>query len=365
MYEKVQRLVSVWRPWADRSTQGPRDEALTVPEEFKASVYPPYGPGEGVQDELDRRIIAALQVNPRASWHQIAGALGTSVSTISRRANRLFEQKVVRIGAIPDPLALQVGYPVLLQITCHNASALSVANTLASRPEVRFVALLTGAYDVIVEVIVDSRSHLASILSDQIGQIEGISRTTSESVTRNFKTSYEWGNDVLGDAAHMLTPTYATSKAPAPAMDGIDTGLIQLLGEDGRRSLTDLATNLSISESMARRRLDALVSSGVLRLGAVIDPQLLGFDLEIFVWLDVDLGELEAVAEALALRPEIRYISTTAGYSNIACEVVLRDQMDLYRFQTQVLGSLPGIRRAELGIELRTIKRGFLTAGEV
>jgi DNA-binding Lrp family transcriptional regulator len=315
-------------------------------------------------DDLDRQIVAALQVNGRATWQQISRAVGASESTVSRRANRLLQQGVVRIAGVADPIRCGLGHPVLLQVECAVGAVGSVARALALRPDVRFLALLTGTYDLVLEIIVPSRAHLATVLVEQLNSVPGITRVTTESVVRNFKTSYDWSRELLGDAVHHVAPPRpATAESGGRVTFGaVDLQLLQLLATDGRLSLAELAGRVGAGESVVRRRVEALTSSGGLRFATLIDPLLMGYDCELFLWLDVDLGRLEEVAAALAERPEIRYLSATAGYSDLVAEVILRDLDDLYRFNTKVLAALPGIRRSEIGIELQTIKRGYLTS---
>lgn len=318
-----------------------------------------------VLNDLDRQIVAALQVNGRATWHQISRAVGASESTVSRRANRLLNQGIIRVVGVADPQRCGLGFPVLLQVKCAVGAVASVARALAQRPDVRFVALLTGAYDLVLEIIVPSRAHLALLLVNQLNSIPGITSTTTESVLRNFKTSYDWSQELLGDGfSHVAPPTDAPIENPgrAMALDDLDMRLIQLLAGDGRLSAAELAGQAEVSESAVRRRLEALRAGRALRFATLVDPRLMGYECELMLWLSIDLSRLEEVAKALSGRPEIRYLSATAGYSDLVAEVILPDLDSLYDFNSRVLGSLPGVRRSEIGIELQTVKRVYRTS---
>lgn len=314
-------------------------------------------------DDLDRRIAAALQVNGRASWRQVARAVGSSESTVARRAQQLIDAGFMRVTAVADPIRCGFGYPVLVQLKCEVGSAEAAGGVLAERPDVRFAALVTGTFDVVVELIVPSRKRLARILLEELPEIEGITQTTTESVLRNFKTAYDWSRDLLGATAAELEP------APGPPVEGvalnsIDLELLQLLVEDGRRSFSQLAAALDISESMARRRVEALVATGCLRFATFVDPHRLGYDVEALIWMRVDLARLEETASALAARPEVRYLSATSGFSDLVCEVILRSQDDLYAFSTETLGALDAVRQVDFALELATVKRGYFRAGD-
>lgn len=325
-------------------------------------VVPPDTP---VLNTLDRKIVAALQINGRATWHQVAKVVGASESTVSRRANRLLRQGYLRIVGVADPLRCGLGFPVLLQLKCAVGAVASVARTLAQRPDVRFVALLTGSYDLILEIIVPSRAHLAMLLVHQLNAIPGITSTTTESVLRNFKTSYDWSREVLGGDATGLaasTPAAIAQEAEPLTLSATDMQLLQLLADDGRLSVAELADQADVSESVVRRRVESLRAAGALRFATLVDPRMMGYECELVLWLNIDLSRLEQVASALGERPEIRYLSATAGYSDLVAEVILPDLDSLYRFNTEVLGSLPGIRRSEIGLELQTVKRVYLTS---
>lgn len=313
-------------------------------------------------DELDRRIAAALQVNGRATWQQIARAVGSSESTVARRAQRLIEQRLLRVAAAIDPARAGLGYPVLVQLRCGPVAAPRIADTLADRADARFVALVTGSFDIVVELIVPSRRYLARVLLDELTAIEGIGETTTESVVRNFKTSYDWSRDLLGEAAAELEDGFAANDSAdeRATLDSIDLQLVQLLSEDGRRSFSELAARLDISESLARRRVHSMCESGSMIFATFVAPELLGYDVELMCWMRVDLSRLDEIASTLATLPEVRYLSATSGYSDLICEIILRSQDDLYGFSTKTLGSLAGIHSVNFGLELQTVKRAYL-----
>lgn len=325
---------------------------------------PAWDPAQPSLDELDRLIVAALQVNGRATWQQISSVVEASESTVSRRANRLLRDGVVRVSAVPDPTRCGLGTPVLMQVTCAVGATRSVARAMAMRSDVRFVALLTGTYDLVLEVVVGSRAHLAEVLVDELRSVPGLSGTTTETIVRNFKTSYDWSRELLGDAARTIEPPPAKTLASV-SLDVTDVQLVQILVEDGRTPVAELAGRLGLSESAVRRRIEHLTSNGALWFATFVDPQVMGYETELFLWLDVDFAKLDEIAGSLSALPEVRYISGTAGYSDLVCELVLRDLDHLYDFTTRVLGSMSGIRQVEMGQELQILKRGFLTSPAV
>jgi DNA-binding Lrp family transcriptional regulator len=319
----------------------------------------------GIMDDVDRRIAVALQGNGRASWQQVARVVGSSESTVARRAHRMFEAGLLRVAAISDPVRCGFGYPVLVQLRCEVGEVMRVAHALADRSDVRFVALVTGSFDIVMELIVPSRRYLAEVLVEELPKVDGIEDTTTETVLRNFKMSYDWSRELLGaDCGQLEEPVVDRDWSSGGGLDAVDLQLYELLAEDGRRSFSELASRVGMSESVVRRRVERLRAGGCLRFATIVEPYLLGYDVECICWVHADLSRLEETARTLAERREVRYLSATIGYSDLICETILRSQDELYEFSTRTLGSLPGVRGVDIGLELRTIKRAYLRMSE-
>ena len=313
---------------------------------------------------LDRQIASALQLNGRATWREVSVLLDASETTVARRAKEMISRGLLRPTVLIDPVRCGWGRPVIVQMNCEASQLVAITVALAARPDVRFVARVTGPFDVVAELIVPSRRVLARVLTEEFAAIPGIHHTTTQAVTRNFKMSYGWARDLLPREAE-LPPEQIDGEASRPIdLDDIDGQMLLLLRDNARQSHQELASKLGIGSSAARRKLDRLITEGCLRPVTFVDPALLGYEVESFVWLHVDFSKLEKTAHALSQLAGVRYLSATAGFSDLVAETVLRTQEDLYSFQTEVLGSLPGIREAELAIELSTVKRAYLVNSE-
>lgn len=209
----------------------------------------------------------------------------------------------IRVLAVADPIRCSFSYPVLMRLKCEVGAASRVAHVLSERGDVRFLALVTGSFD-IVQIIVPSRHYLAHMLLEEFSKIDGIKETATETVLRNFKMSYDWSRDLLDDAVPKLegaTGVRDDSSTTPSTLDAVDLRLYELLREDGRQAFSELASIAGISESTARRRVDSLRWRGCLTFATLLEPYLLGYDVECFCWLRVDLSQLEQVASDLPL----------------------------------------------------------------
>lgn len=139
-------------------------------------------------------------------------------------------------------------------------------------------------------------------------------------------------------------------------LDSLDHQLISLLQHDGRASNVDLARQLGVSEATVRKRLDRLLSERVIRIGAVPDAPKVGLSTITFINLDIDLADLDRIANQLVSLPEVRAIYYTGGDSDLILEAWFPSGDQLLHFLTRQVASIPGVRRAATSHVLRTIK---------
>jgi DNA-binding Lrp family transcriptional regulator len=309
-------------------------------------------------DPIDRRIVAALHVNGRASWTDIAQLAGTSVTTVARRAQQLFADGLVRVAAVPFPTGQSDADVLMVRLRCAPGTQLEVGTAIAALPQVRFVAVVTGAYDLIAEVVVRKGTGLHSLLVDGLQQIPGVQRSVADLTLHTYKATHDWSRQLLGEAADELVAPQPIHDCTPEHLDDLDVKIVDALRVDGRASFQTVAAGLGVSESTVRRRFEALYNTGCLQVITLIPAAALGFEAEMFFWLSVAPARLEAVAHELVKEQGVRYVAATLGQQSLTCEVILPSHDDVYRFTTATLGGIDGIQSWTANVELLTLKRG-------
>ena len=116
-------------------------------------------------------------------------------------------------------------------------------------------------------------------------------------------------------------------------MDAIDSKIVALLLEDGRRPYGDIATRVSLSAPAVKRRVDRLRERGELRgFTAVVDHGALGASTEALVELFFAPGTLlDEVAGTLGRHPEVVEAWSVTGEPDAVARVRTRDNADLER----------------------------------
>lgn len=144
-------------------------------------------------DELDRKLVALLQENAHLTNREIAARLGSSEPTIRRRIDRLLEQGVFKIVAVASPFSLGYSVIAILGLQIDRTRQDEIEQALHAMPELRFIGLTLGSYDLMVEAWFRSNDELLAFMSAKLNRVEGIRRVESWQVLKLAKYSYDWG----------------------------------------------------------------------------------------------------------------------------------------------------------------------------
>ncbi len=142
-------------------------------------------------------------------------------------------------------------------------------------------------------------------------------------------------------------------------MDELDRNMIQILQNNGRASNARIARDVGVSEGTVRRRLKTLMQNGSIKIIALPDPEVLGFDTEALVGIQVDPDKIDEVAILLVELKESSWVSVTTGSFDIFCWVTLPSSEELGNFLKAVVGTIPGVRRTETFVSLSVRKRNY------
>jgi Lrp/AsnC family transcriptional regulator for asnA, asnC and gidA len=143
-------------------------------------------------DSVDRQIIYILQHDGRTSNVEIARQVGVSEATVRKRLDRLITEGTVRITAVPNAARLGFSTIAFMAINADLARVAQIADQIAQLPEVRAIHLTAGECTLIVEAWFMSSDDLLQFMTEHIGAIAGIRRTTTSHVLRTIKDGSQW-----------------------------------------------------------------------------------------------------------------------------------------------------------------------------
>jgi DNA-binding Lrp family transcriptional regulator len=330
-------------------------------------------------DEVDRQLLHALLVAPRASFRVLGAALGVSDQTIARRYRRLTGAAGLRVfGLINGPRAGWTDWMVRLQAA--PGSAQRIADTLAQRPDTRWVRLYSGGTEIICTLQARSPEQRNALFLRGLPGSRHVTAIHAHSILHVFTpVAYSAYASALspgqlaalreavpepdpsepGRSPQVPAPDTGDFWVPsdAPVLRAEDDPLIAELARDGRAPVADLAAATHWHESTVRRRIEELRRAGLLYFDLDIDDAVLGVSVNVMLWLKIEPACLEAAGRAIAAHPEIPFAAATTGATNLAASAIFRDTRQLYGYLTTRLADLPGLQSVESAPIIGTVKR--------
>jgi DNA-binding Lrp family transcriptional regulator len=334
-------------------------------------------------DAVDRQLLHALQVSPRASFRLLGDVIGVSDQTIGRRYRRLTQVIDLRVhGAVNGQRAGWVDWLVRIQVA--PGSGERIATALARRSDTRWVRLFSGGAEINCTLQARTPDQPTALFLRGLPGSRHVTNVTAHSILHVFSpvefgayTGALSGAQVaaLREEAASETGSSAelaagpgrgslASEAPAeregdvPLLRTEDEPLLTALSRDGRATVSELAAATHWHESTVRRRIAELQRVGVLYFDIDVDDYLvLGARSHVMMWLTAEPAHLDAAGRALALLPEVPFAAATTGPTNLVASGVFRDPAELYAFLTTRLTGIPGLRSVETAPVIGTVKR--------
>jgi Lrp/AsnC family transcriptional regulator for asnA, asnC and gidA len=150
------------------------------------------GPRAMQLDDVSKAIIEQLQADGRRSYADIGKAVGLSEAAVRQRVQKLTESGVMQIVAVTDPM--QLGFTRQAMIGIRAAGDTRVlAEQLAEIPEIDYVVLTAGSFDLLAEVVCENDEELITLLNTKIRSLDGVSATETFVYLKLQKQFYNWG----------------------------------------------------------------------------------------------------------------------------------------------------------------------------
>jgi Lrp/AsnC family transcriptional regulator for asnA, asnC and gidA len=144
-------------------------------------------------DETDRAIVARLQYDGRMPFTEVAAEVDLSEGAVRRRVKRMIDDGVLQIVGIVEPQFLDWQAAAMIGVTVQAGQVEATAQQIAQFPEVTYLFMASGGFDLFVEAYCRDRAHFASFLSQKLQKVPGVERTETFMILKMYKLSYRWG----------------------------------------------------------------------------------------------------------------------------------------------------------------------------
>jgi Lrp/AsnC family transcriptional regulator for asnA, asnC and gidA len=161
----------------------------------RGSVDPQHMGGENGPfrlDDVDRKILECLREDGRMNVATMARRVEVGQNTIKRRMERMERVGGLRLVPVIEPEQVGLDDCIYVGIKVEANRVDEVALKVRAMPEVRYLAMTTGPWDLLAEAFVGSRRHMADFLLRSVGELSGIVTTETFSVLKISKFGYEW-----------------------------------------------------------------------------------------------------------------------------------------------------------------------------
>jgi Lrp/AsnC family transcriptional regulator, regulator for asnA, asnC and gidA len=143
-------------------------------------------------DEISKQIIEQLQLDGRKSYSEIGKIVGLSEAAVRQRVQKLTESGVMQVVAVTDPMRLGFSRQAMVGIKA-SGNVSELAQALTEIPQVDYVVMTAGGFDLIIEVVCEDDDDLISLLNQRIRLLPGVVSTETFVYLKLHKQFYSWG----------------------------------------------------------------------------------------------------------------------------------------------------------------------------
>lgn len=143
-------------------------------------------------DATSKAIIEQLQRDGRRSYAEIGKAVGLSEAAVRQRVQKLTDAGVMQIVAVTDPMRLGFSRQAMIGVRVSGDTRV-VADRLSEMPEVSYVVLSAGSFDILAEIVCEDDEALIELLNQKIRSVEGVAATETFVYLQLKKQKYDWG----------------------------------------------------------------------------------------------------------------------------------------------------------------------------
>lgn len=309
--------------------------------------------------EDDFSLIHALQVQPRASWTDLAPILGRSAVTLARRWEHLSERGLAWVTGYPTSRADNRSVIALVEVACSLRNVDHLSRELARFPEVATIEQAARDCNLILTILVPELEALSTLILEVFPKIEGMDSTRSHLLSRTFIEGSSWRLDALDgpqlQSLQRFAPTMADRQLSA--MTDPYLPIANALAFDGRMSATAIAERINRPVQTVRRQLATLIRSGAITFRCEIAQAQTRTPVCVNWWCRLPSAHWEEALQRLRGLPELRLCGAMTGPTNFLITTWATSLSNVTELQGWLERELAPIEIVDSSITLRFYKR--------
>ncbi|MER5221931.1 Lrp/AsnC family transcriptional regulator [Streptomyces flaveus] len=318
-------------------------------------------------DDLDRRLIGALHLAPRATWDDIGGILSADASTLKRRYDRLYEARMVRVIGQADWGMHSTAMPVHVFLDITGETPLAVLRRLQDLPHLQLLAQISGDHPLYAVVHAPSEAATSEAI-DRMYSVPGVRRVKALPALSTHRRGHTWDPQFLTDTerAELLKLAgarpegTATATPPAKPLSEAERTVVAQLMQDSRASAASIARAAGLATSTAHRVVRRVLDEGWVKPRLEIVSEWLGFQTPFMLRLRVAPGETPDVMRRIDRLPQTRLAAHVASDMSVLATGLVTDRSAVAHFIDNELARIPGIVTVSVDVMLAEPRRYWL-----
>ncbi|KAF2412665.1 hypothetical protein B1729_14030 [Microbacterium sp. B35-04] len=311
-------------------------------------------------DQIDRRLVHALQIEPRASWNELSPVIGVDASTLARRWARLREEGIAWVTGHPT-----LGQVSIMEIDCERAKMDAVIQELQRDPAVYVLDVTSGSRDLMAIVFAPDIAGLSDYSLHRLGRLDGVRSVRTHLVNETLIDGASWRLRALepAEAQGVRPPRPPRARAAQRVPDDLREAIEREVWADGRVPIATIAERSGFAPQRVADALATLRARGSLRFRTDMARAASGWPIYAWYFVEAPAQVLEVARTAITSVPEVRLAITAASRYNLILAVWLRRLADVNRFELALENALHGARIGDRAVVLRIAKHMNQTVG--
>ncbi|MEV6651612.1 Lrp/AsnC family transcriptional regulator [Streptomyces sp. NPDC051219] len=291
-------------------------------------------------DRIDLAVVRELQTDGRLAYETLAQRVGLSRPATRARVQRLLDSGAVRVAAVVLPAVRGLTASAHLSVGTRGEAG-PVARAISAMPQAPFVSLTAGRRAVMAELRTEGLAELDRAI-ERVRTLPGVGTV-----------------DPLITMRHLKDP-YLPSGVPTVSgvgLDDTDRLILDELERDGRLPFAELAERVGLSAGATRSRTLRMLDSGVVRVPALVRPEVLGLGFLCGFAVRLE-GPREAVAERLAGWERVSFLSSCLGRAELV-GTVSAESFAAVSATLEEMRACEGVLDVESWVHLELVKERY------
>ncbi len=304
-------------------------------------------------DKTDKKILAILDSDGRASISSIAKKLNISKQLTLLRINKLFDKGIItHVYPIID--SSKLGFSIYLIFLKFSKPSVKIENKLLSylvkNEKVGWIATCIGTWNIYFSVFSRDTKELYRFVVDLFSKFE--ENIEESEIIINFNTHprpYSFVYRDVVETKYSDEPRILFDVSINNTLKNNEKKVLRYLRSNGRLTITDIAVKAGLGRKTVKNIVNDLTEKGILMgYRANINVHKLGFLWYTLLFRVKNLRREEEnnLLEFLLSKPELIYFNNCFGHWNLILEVVVRTPDELRGIILDIQEKFPNLIRS-------------------